>query len=67
MNNDELSLNCTIDVTSSTYKASFFYRVVQDWNRLPSGVRSKENVDDFKESLIEYLKEQAFNFELEPD
>ena len=65
--NDELSLNCTIDVTSSIYKSSFFYRVVQDWNRLPSEVRSKENVDIFKESLIEYLKQQAFDFELEPD
>ena len=65
--NDKLSLNCTIDVSSPTYKSSFFFRAVQDWNRLPAELRSKENVNLFKDGLIKYLKQLAFDFELEPD
>ena len=65
--NDELSLNCTINVSNNTYKSSFFFRAVQDWNRLPADLRSKENVNIFKEHLAKYLKQEAFYFELEPD
>ena len=45
----------------------FFFRTVQEWNRVPIEIRSAEHVIRFKDSLIAYLKQQAFIFNLEPD
>ena len=63
--NDNLSLKCTTCVNSNVFKNSFFYRTVQEWNRIPIEIRSAENLALFKDRLIQYLRKQAF--EIEPD
>ena len=49
--------------------SSFFFRTVQEWNRLPSEIRKEENFETYKTELYKYLNEKAFDFEfeLEPD
>ena len=39
---NELSLKSTLYVVKMKYKSSFFFRTVQEWNRLPSNLRILE-------------------------
>ena len=66
-NFNELSLKCTLGVVKMKYKSSFFFRTVQEWNRLPPDLRMLEVSDEFREKLLTHLKRQAFTSELEPD
>ena len=63
--NNDLSLKCVTAAHSSTFKNSFFFRTVQEWNHIPTEIRSTENLPAFKNSLRGYLKRLAF--EIEPD
>ena len=63
---NELSLKCTLNVIRAKYKTSFFFRAIQEWNRLPPDIRILKNVDDFKEKLLDYINDQAFSSEIEP-
>ena len=63
----DLSLKCTLNNTNVKYKSSFFFRTVQEWNRIPPEIRKEENFTTFKTELYNYLYEKAFDFELEPD
>ena len=65
--NCELSLKCTLDNANVKYRSSFFFRTVQEWNRLPHEIRKEENFAAFKTKLYKYLNEKAFDFEVEPD
>ena len=64
---NELSLKCTLNVIRAKYKTSFFFRAIQEWNRLPPDIRILKNVDEFKEKLLDYINDQAFSSETEPD
>ena len=63
--NNDLSLKCVTAAHSSTFKNSFFFRTVQEWNHIPIEIRSAENLPAFKDTLRVYLKKIAF--EMEPD
>ena len=65
--NCDLSLKCTLNKTNQKYMSSFFFRTVQEWNRLPPEIRKEENFETYKTELYKYLNEKAFDFELEPD
>ena len=65
--NCELSLKCTLNNTNVKYKSSFFFRTVQEWNRIPPEIRKEGNFKTFKTELYKYLNEKAFDFEIEPD
>ena len=64
---DKTSLKCDIDAQTNCYKNSFFFRTVQNWNKVLVEIRSAVSFDRFKESLRAHLIKQAFDFELEPD
>ena len=63
----ELSLKCTLNVIRERYKSSFFFRAIQEWNRLPPDIRLLKNVDEFKEKLLNHINNQAFFSETEHD
>ena len=63
---NEFSLKCIKDVNSNIFKNCFFFRTLQEWNRIPTEIRSAKNVTIFKENLRNYLKGRAFTI-LEPD
>ena len=65
--NCELSLKCTLKKINLKYKSSFFFRTIQEWNRIPHEIRNKENFGTFKIELYKYLNEKAFDYEIEPD
>ena len=65
--NCELSLKCTLNNPNVKYKSSFFFRTIQEWNRIPHEIRKEENFTTFKTELYKYLNEKAFDFEVEPD
>ena len=44
--------NCRLDIR----KYSFSYRVVDEWNRLPSEIVNSKNLDQFKQRIDEYYK-----------
>ena len=58
--NDALSLKSEIEPNSSTFKASFFFRSVQEWNCLPSEIKELASKSTFKEKLLEYVKNETF-------
>ena len=64
---NELSLKCTLDVVKMKYKLSFFFRTVQEWNRLPPDLRILEASHEFRDKLLTHIKKQAFSSEIEPD
>ena len=64
---NELSLKCTLNVIRAKYKTSFFFRTIQEWNRLPPDIRKLENSEKFEQKLLEHINKQAFCFEIEPD
>ena len=63
---DSLSLRCEVNPRSASYKSSFFFRCVQEWNRLPSGIKELDFKPIFKEKLIEHIKNETFKA-LDPD
>ena len=62
-----MSLKCSLNKTNVKYKSSFFFRTVQEWNRIPPEIRKQENFTTFKTELYKYLNEKGFDFEIEPD
>ena len=63
--NSELSLKCTLSKINLKYKSSFFFRTVQEWNRLLLEIREEENFGIFKTKLYDHLNKEAFA--IEPD
>ena len=63
--NSELSLKCTLSKINLKYKSSFFFRTVQEWNRLLPEIREEKNFSIFKTKLCNHLNKEAF--EIEPD
>ena len=63
--NSELSLKCTLSKTNLKYKSSFFFRTVQEWNRLLPEIREEENFGIFKTNLYKHLNKKAFEIELD--
>ena len=57
---DSHSLRCEIDPRSASYKSSFFFRCVQEWNCLPSEIKELDLKPIFKEKLIEHIKNETF-------
>ena len=47
-------------VKSNSFKASFFYRTLQNWNCLPSEVKEITSKNLFKEKLVEHFKKETF-------
>ncbi len=65
---DSGSLKCEIEAKSPCFKASFFFRTIQEWNVLPAELRSTPGKNDFRVKLFEYLKKKKFkNIETEID
>ena len=64
---NDLSLKCTIDEIKMKYRSSFFFRAIQEWNRLPPDVRLIENSNQFRENLLTHINLQAFSSDIEPD
>ncbi len=65
---DSGSLKCEIEAKSPCFKASFFFRTIQEWNVLPAELRSTPGKNDFRVKLFEYLKEKNFkNIETDID
>ena len=62
--NSELSLKCTQSKINLKYKSSFFFRTVQEWNRLLCEIREGD-FGIFKTKLNDHLNKEAF--EIEPD
>ena len=58
--NDSQSLKSEINAKSSSFKASFFYRTLQNWNCLPSEVKEITSKNLFKEKLVEHFKKETF-------
>ena len=63
--NSELSLKCTLSKINLKYKSSFFFRTIQEWNRLLPEIREEENFGVFRTNLYNHLNKIAF--EIEPD
>ena len=63
--NDSLSIKCIPEVHSSVFKNCFFFRTVQEWNRVPIEIRSADSSAVFENGLKSYLWKQAL--EIEPD
>ena len=63
--NSELSLKCTLNNINLKYKSSFFFRTIQEWNRLLPEIREEENFGVFRTNLYNHLNKIAF--EIEPD
>ena len=58
--NDSQSLKSEINAKSNSFKASFFYRTLQNWNCLPSEVKEITSKNLFKEKLVEHFKKETF-------
>ena len=58
--NDSQSLKSEINAKSNSFKASFFYRTLQNWNCLPSEVKEITSKSLFKEKLVEHFKKETF-------
>ena len=54
------SLKSEINAKSNSFKASFFYRTLQNWNCLPSEVKEITSKNLFKEKLVEHFKKKTF-------
>ena len=52
---DDSRYKCNINPTVNSFRDSFFYRTVQQWNSLPVELRSIENVEHFTTDLKEHL------------
>ncbi len=61
--NDCNSLKSEIEAKSSTFKSSFFFRTVQEWNALPSEIKETPNKSAFRESLLDHIKQNTFKFD----
>ena len=59
--NDSHSLKSEIKARSQTFKGSFFFRTVQDWNCLPSEVKEITSKNLFKEKLLQHFKNETFH------
>ena len=57
---DIYSLRCEVDPRNASYKSSFFFRCVQEWNCLPSEIKGLDSKSMFKEHLIEHFKNETF-------
>ena len=55
---------CNINPTVNSFRDSYFYRTVQQWNSLPVKLRSIENEEQFKTDLKEQL---WLNLGVKPD
>ena len=58
--NDSQPLKSEINAKSNSFKASFFYRTLQNWNCLPSEVKEITSKNLFKEKLVEHFKKETF-------
>ena len=58
--NDSRSLKSEVNAKSPSFKVSFFYRTVQEWNCLPSEVKEITSKALFKERLVQYFKDEIF-------
>ena len=61
---DESSYKCNVNPTVNSFRDSYFYRTVQQWNLLPVKLRSLENVESFKADLKDHL---WLNLGVKPD
>ena len=57
---DSYSLRCEVDPRNASYKGSFFFRCVQEWNCLPSEIKEIISKPMFKEKLTEHIKNETF-------
>ena len=58
--NDCFSLKCEIEPKSPAFRSSFFFRTVQEWNRLPSEIKESVSKTLFREKLLEHIKTITF-------
>ena len=52
---DKLKYKCCIAPKVDSFKKSYFYRTVVQWNLLPLNVRTIENIDKFEIDLKEHM------------
>ena len=58
--NDSRSLKSEVNAKTPSFKVSFFYRTVQEWNCLPSEVKEITSKALFKKRLVQYFKDEIF-------
>ena len=63
--NDKLSLKCVNELNSNTYRNSYFFRTVLEWNRLPLELKANDSLTQFENDLKSHLWKIALD--LEPD
>ena len=61
---DNSSYRCNVTPTVNSFRDSYFYRTVQQWNSLPVELRSLESIEHFKTDLKEHM---WLNLGVKPD
>ena len=52
---DKFKFKCNIAPKVDSFKRSYFFRTVNQWNLLPLKIRCLENIDKFNESLKQQM------------
>ena len=52
---DKLKYKCCIAPKVNSFKKSYFYRTVIQWNLLPLNIRTLENIKTFESGLKEHM------------
>ena len=61
---DNSTYKCNVKPTVNAFRDAYFYRTIEQWNKLPVSMRSIENIECFKQELKEHL---WLNLGVKPD
>ena len=58
---DSFSLTCTIEANDRSFKNSFFFRTMSEWNDLPTELKGEADPDAFRTNLKKHLWEMMID------